>query len=552
MIPFGPLLTLAAPLLAAPSLILHNGRVWVEPGVEAQAISIEGSRVGAVGSDADVLKYASPATRVVDLKGRAVLPGFHDSHVHFMKGALGLLYPDLNGALSVADVQKRARDWMAAHPDKQWVLGRGWDHTAFADKKYPTKADLDAVTSTQPVVFTHVDGHMLWLNSEALRRAGIKPGSKDPDGAKVIRGPDGEPTGVIEKEKSDLLKGVEPEPDPATIYAALEVGIKHASRWGVTSIQGPLDVSPDNQLAQWLLLTREGKANIRYFIWGPLDRQEELSRWSVKYKDLPADRFRFGGLKGFVDGVLSNYTGYLLEPYADSPTARGRANFDLDRLTELVETADAHGLQSVLHAVGDGAVRTALDACEAAQRKSKRHLYACKIEHIEVVSPADIPRFAKLRVVASMQPSHMTYDDESGNYNPARLGPDRIKHAFAWKELEQSGALLVFGTDWPVVPLEPRLELFAATTREHMNGKPDGGWIPEQKVSLVSAIQHYTLDPAKAIGRERELGTLEAGMLADLVVLDRDLFATSGLDLLKVETDMTVFNGLVVYERAPQ
>ena len=541
-------------------LILAHGRVFIAPGRYAEAVAVSGKRIAAVGTDAEVLKLRTDKTKVVDLAGRAVTPGFHDAHVHFLKGSLQFDQADLNGTTSVAEIQERLRVFLSSHPGTGWVEGRGWDHTAFPGGKYPAAADLDAVIRTRPAALLHTDGHMLWVNSAALKLAKLTAATPDPPGGRVIRGPSGEPTGILEDSAMELMKTVLPPPGRPAMKAALLKGLALARESGVTSIQGlpdlypgPIAVSLKDCLAAWRELDREGKVTLRYFAWGHLDRPGEMESLRRDFTDLPPERFRLGGLKGFVDGVISNRTAALLEPYSDEPSTSGASRMTPAELERLVERAHRGGFQVELHAIGDRAVRMSLDACRASEEKAAQSGlslpdYPCKIEHIEVVDEADLPRFAALRTAASMQPSHMTYDNEPQNYNPERLG-SRVKLAFAWRSLEKAGALLVFGTDWPVMPLEPRIELFAATTREHFNGKPDGGWIPAEKVALEDAVRHYTLDPARAIGRGAELGSIEPGKLADLAVFDRDLFSVSGLDLLKVNVDLTVFDGKVVYER---
>ncbi len=547
---FLPLLLLAVVARAEDAaVILRHGKVFVAPGRYVQAVAVSGNRIAAAGDDAAVMALKGSSTTVVDLKGRTVVPGFHDAHVHFMKGSLALAGVDLNGSTTTASVRQRVRDFLAREPKAEYVQGRGWDQTAFPDKALPSRADLDAVESSRPVVLTHVDGHMLWLNGAALRRAGLKRGAADPAGARVLRDAAGEPTGIVVKEASALLKGVEPEPGRAAMKAALKKGLALARSCGVTSVQGPLDVAPETQLAAWRELAGEGEMTLRYFAWLPLERPAEAAR--LKASGIAPARLSIGGLKGFVDGEIGDRSAALLAPYSDAPGALGRPNYEPKRLNELVAAGHRAGFQIVMHAIGDRGVRMALDACEASEKKAAAGSlpeHPCKVEHIEVVDAADLPRFAALRAVASMQPSHMTYDLEEQNYNPARLGP-RVARAFAWRSMEDAGALLAFGTDWPVMPLEPRVALFAATTREHFDLKPAGGWIPEQRVSLESAVRHYTLDPARAIGRGDELGTIEPGRLADLVVLDGDVFSASPEDLLKVKTDMTIFDGKIVYER---
>lgn len=552
---FAFLLTAAA-RAAEPSLILHHGKIFLAPGHYAQAVAVSENRVSAVGKSEEIIRLKGPKTKVIDLQGRAVTPGFHDAHVHFFKGALFLTQADLNGAASVAEIQKRLLDYLQRNPQAEWVLGRGWDHTAFADQKYPARQDLDAVISTRPVALTDVDGHKLWLNSEALRRARIPSAAAKPGKGEIVRNEKGEPTGILIDDAMRLAEKAIPRPDRKARMEALRKALALARRYGVTSVDslpGIIDTPPEEQLDLWRELYQRGEFTLRFFLYGRLEDPEGFAKLKKEAFQFPRNRLSLIGLKGFVDGVISARSAALLEPYFDDPKTRGEPKYPAGKLNALVRAAHRAGFQVALHAIGDRAVRMALDACQASEEGAKEKslilpAFPCRIEHIEVADPSDLPRFKELKVAASMQPSHMTYDNEIQNYNPERLG-ERVRGAFAWKSLEEAGATLAFGTDWPVMPLEPRIDLFAAATRQHFNGKPPQGWVPREKITLESAIEHYTLGPARAIGLEEELGSIVPGKLADLVVFDRDLFAVSGLELLKVEVDLTVFDGKVVYER---
>lgn len=535
---------------AAPDLILHHGGVFLSPSRRAEAVAISGERITAVGTDKEILPLKGPKTKVIDLAGRAVTPGFHDAHVHFIKGALSLVRADLFGTTSVAQIQQRLRKFVDSGPAEDWIQGRGWDHTAFADPAYPTRQDIDAIVSTRPVVLTHADGNeILWANTLALKMAGITAQVQDPPNGQIIRDSKGEPTGVLTGAAAAMLEAAVPAPGRAIKKAALKKALALARRAGVTSIQGQLDVAPQEQLGLWRELDREGDVNLRYFIWGMLDEQELAAKLRKEFADLPAEKFQIGGLKAILDGVISARTAALLKPYSDAPQLNAEPRYTADELAGLMKKGHELGFQIVMHAIGDRSVRLALDSCQAlAPWPKARLLPPCKIEHIELIDPSDLPRFKALGVVASMQPSHMTYDLEAQNYNPQRLG-DRIGYSFAWRSFLDNGAILAFGTDWPVMPLEPRVGLFAATTRQHFDGKPAGGWVPKQKLSLGEAIRQYTLAPAQAIGRDKELGSLAVGQLADLVVFDKNIFSVEGLALLKIEVDMTIFNGKIVYDK---
>ncbi len=549
----------AVALAAEPDLILAHGKVFLGPGRYAQAVAVEGGRIKAVGADSVVLALKGAKTRVVDLKGRTVTPGFHDAHTHFVKGALLMTQVDLNGTSSLAEVQAKVARYAAENSTAAWILGRGWDQTSWPGGAYPTAADLDVAVTTRPAALTDADGHKLWLNTEAMRRITLHAHNPNLVEGQYLKGADGEPSGVFMDETMAYVFKYVPAPSREQKLTGLRKALALARENGVTAIdsmQGPVDYSPEEQVSLWRELSKNGEMTLRYFLYGRIDDPAGFAKLKKSAADVPRDHLDFIGLKAFVDGTIGDRTAALLAPYFDDAKTSGSLKHSDSSLAAMVERAHRDGFQVAFHAVGDRAVRQALDACEKSEKKAKEEervlpSYPCRVEHIELVSPEDLPRFAALRAAASMQPSHMTYDREDENYNPNRLGA-RVKWAFAWKSLEDAGALLIFGTDWPVMPLPPRIALFAATTRRHFDGKPEGGWIPEQKIALDSAIEHYTADAARALGKEDQLGSIASGRLADLVVFDRDLFAASGLDLLKVEVDMTVLEGKVVYERAAE
>lgn len=546
----------AAALAAAaaePDLILRGGPVFMAPGLYAEAVAVAGNRIEAVGTSAEVSRLAGKKTRVLELAGRSVLPGFHDAHAHFFKGALFLTQVDLNGAGTIDEVKKRVSDFAAVNPEAEWIIGRGWDESVIGAR--PTRYDLDSV-STRPVALTDVDGHKLLLNTEALRRSRITRATPKLTKGEIVRDESGEPTGLLLEEAMVLGQRGVPSYTREQKLAALRRALKLARESGVTAVQsmpGIVDTPVAEAVELWRELYKRRETTIRLFLFGRLEDAAATAKLrKAAAADFPASRFGVQGVKGFVDGVLGSRTAALLEPYFDDSKLKGKPNYPAFRLNSLVASAHKLGLQVALHAIGDRAVRLALDACERSVSKSRSAgrvlpLFPCRVEHVEVLDPADAGRFKGV-AAASMQPSHMTYDNEEQNYNPNRLG-SRVRMAFPWKSLEDAGATLAFGTDWPVMPLHPRLELFAAVTRTHFNGRPAGGWVPQQKISLEQAVQHYTLDPARVVNREALLGSIKPGKLADLVVLDRDLSEVEGPDLMKVEIDYTIFDGRIVYSR---
>jgi predicted amidohydrolase YtcJ len=548
-------LIIAAASAAEPDLILAHGKVFLGPGRYAQALAVTGNRISAVGRDAEVLSAKGEKTRVVDLQGRAVTPGFHDAHARLLRGALLLLGVDLSGSATTAEVQKKLADFAAAHPKSEWIVGRGWDHEAFLDGSAPTKLDLDAVVSTRPVALTDSDGDTLWMNSEGLRRARLTPTSPGLHAGDYLKDEKGELAGVFMGEGIAAAMRPIPKPTRAERLEALRRALALARREGVTSIDampGPDDPSPAEQIEFWRELNKTGEFTARFFLYGRLNDPQGLAKLKRGAVDIPRDRLDFIGVAGPLDGQIADRTAALLAPYFDEKTGGGLRHQQF-ALNALVREAHELGFQAALRAAGDKAVRSGLDACQRSEEAAKKEerilpLYPCRIESAELVDPADLPRFAALRAAASVSPARLAFADITRNYYPNRLGA-RVRQSFPWKSLEDGGALLLFGSDWPSNPFSPRLALFAAATRESLDGAPAGGWMPKEKLSLENAVQHSTADPAKAIGKADILGRIAPGQLADLAVFDRDLFAASGVDLLKAQIDLTVYNGRVVFER---
>ena len=545
-----------APAAAAePDLIFFGGKVFRGPGRYAQAVAIGDNRISDVGFDADILRLKGEKTAVVDLRGRAVTPGFHDAHAHFLKGALFLNQVDLNGAKSLAEIKKRVAAYASSHPEADWILGRGWEQAAFADPQAPTREALDAVVSTRPVALTQAGGRGLWMNTEGLRRAHITKTTSNLNKGEIALDASGRPTGLLREDAVGLAARFIPRPTRAQKLDALRKALALARELGVTSVDSMpdvVDIPPREQADLWSELYRKQETTLRFFMYGRLEDASEAAALRKTMADFPRTRFGVVGAKGFVDGTIDARTAALFEPYFDDPKTAGKPLITQGRLDELVRRAHALGLQTALSAAGDRAVRMALNACEKSEDYAKKESlvlvpYPCRVERADVVSTEDAPRFKTL-AAASMQPGRMAYADEVENYNPERLG-GRVQQVFAWKTLEDAGAQMAFGSDWPMAALDPRVGLFAATTRRNFNGRPAQGWIPKQKISLEDAVEHYTASPARLIGREEELGSIAPGKLADLVVFDRDLFSTSGLDLLAVKVDYTIYDGRIVYER---
>ncbi len=477
--------------------------------------------------------------------------GFIDSHIHFLEGSLALEQLSLDGSNAKAEMQERLRDYSRAHPGKSWLLGRGWVYNAFAPTGLPHKKLIDEIVSDRPVLLEAYDGHTIWVNPRALQEAGITRETPDPPHGTIVRDASGEPIGVLKEAAMDLVRRVVPEPTAAQKLAALQRGLREAAEAGLTSVVNA--TGSEEEIELYRELERRGRLTLRTYTAlnvRPGLTDKELKQFERIRRRYRSSWVRAGVIKGFVDGVIESHTAALLEPYSDDPSQRGGLNYAPEALTRLVRELDRRGFQVMLHAIGDRGVRVALDAIEAANRangpRNRRH----RLEHIETLSSPDIPRFARLGVIASFQPHHC-YPDPNLEQTWARnVGPARLPRSFAWREVAAAGTRLAFGSDWPVVTLAPLVGLQTAVTRQTHAGEPSGGWVGHQKLTLEQALAGYTLDGAYAQFRDDVLGSLAPGKWADLVVLSRNLFELPPFEIHKVKVEMTVVGGKIVYRDA--
>lgn len=541
----------AAPLppLAPADLILTGGKVWAGKGLpEASALAVRGGTIAAVGPDSDVLRWKGPATRVIDLKGRRVVPGFNDAHLHFASGGFGLLSLDLRHAKDEADMAARVAAFVASSaaslPPGRWITGGRWDHESWAKKALPTRASLDPGTPRNPVFVSRVDGHQGLANSLALKAAGVTRNTPDPAGGTIVRGPDGEPTGILKDNAMDLVTKVIPLPSHEEMLAAVRAAMKEAARLGVTSVQ---DNSPPAALRAYRDLLRAGELTVRINAWqgshslGPLQAAGIVG-------GIGDDWLRIGPVKLFADGSMGSGTAAFFAPYADDPSTSGLLVSGDTALKGLIRLVDAAGFQVAVHAIGDRANALVLDALEEIEKSTSRSAARPRIEHAQVIRAADLPRYRALGVVASIQPSHCISDMR---WAEKRIGPVRIHDAYRFRSLLDAGIPVAFGTDWSVEPLDPRIGIYAAVTREFPEGGPKGGWHPEEKLTIEEALDLYTRGSAYAELMEGRKGTLEAGKLADLVVFGADLLAMAKTDprsILTAPVEMTVVGGRIVFE----
>ena len=542
-------------------LLISNARVYTVERSQpwAEAVAIRDGKIVAVGSSDDLAKYRGARTRVVDAGQRLIMPGFFDSHIHFLEGSLSLGQLRLDETKNLADIQKAVKAFAEAHAQAAWILGRGWSYSEFGRETLPNKKDLDAVVADRPVLLEGFDGHTYWANSKALALAGVRAETPNPPNGEIVRDPrTGEPTGALKEAAGDLLLKVAPQPSAEERLAALRQGMRLAHEAGLTHIincgNDTPGASDDQFFDLYDRLRRQGELTLRVTMsdYQPPDglRAEDLKKIEAdKRNHPPSDDWLAGGaVKMFLDGVIESHTAALLAPYADDPAKTGSLRWTPDHYKKAVAELDKQGIQVFTHAIGDRAVRLALDAYEEAATRNRTSDARHRIEHIETISAQDIPRFGKLNVIASFQPLHAYPDDDTMNVWLKNAGHEREPRAWAWQSIWQSGGHEAFGSDWPVVTLNPWDGVQNAILRQTREGKPAGGWIPDQRLSLEQAIEGYTLGAAYSVHREHEEGSIKPGKLADLVILNQNLFAIDPRKIAETQVLMTIVGGKIVYE----
>ena len=530
-----------------PDTIFVHGDIYTgAAGRRAQAVAVRGGRVVAVGSGSEIQKLKGKHTQVVDLDGHFVMPGFNDAHVHLANGGFEKLNVDLVGVRSLAEMQGRIAKSAKVTPAGEWITGRGWDDTLWPGQKLPTSQDIDPVTGDHPAIFTRVDGHIAVANSAALKFAGITASTPDPAGGKIDRDPQGEPTGILRETAKDDLIARLPAPSLAQRRRALELALADAAQWGITSVQD------NSQWEDFLIfedLEREGKLTMRIAEWLPFNAPLELLQTHRAYHPQSDNLLHTTMLKGFMDGSLGSRTAAMLAPYADDPGNTGLSRYDQAKLNLMAVERVRAGFQLGFHAIGDRAVQMALDAFAEAERDAHERGeipargFRLRVEHAQITTPEQVKRFRELGVIASMQPNHLLTDIR---WAEARLGKQRAAHSYAWKEFLDAGVRLAFGTDYPVEPITPFRGLYAAVTRRSEDGKQE--YYPSERLTMEQAIAAYTTDSAYAEFAEHDKGLLQPGMLADFVVLDRDITKVQAPEILKARVLRTVVGGKTVYE----
>ena len=542
-----------------PDRIFVNGKIWTGDPAKpaAQALAVSGDKLVGVGSDQEIRALARAGTTVVDLKGRRVVPGFQDSHLHFPGPSVNSVA--LDAVTTLKEFQGTLSDFAKSHPKLPWITGRGWGYAAFpnqtVDKKY-----IDAVISDRPVYANERDGHMGLANSKALQVAGITRATKDPPNGTIMRDANGEPTGELKEAAQGLLRSHVPQATPEEVYESLLKHMDEAAAVGLTAVQNASWSPRDQPLYERALAARALKLRFRFappilpadgryprdhVLKQPLT-EEDLATYKHLRDTYRGPLMKFGSIKGMLDGVVDAGTAAMYEPYVGGG-GTGIPFWEQDDLNKAVALYDKEGFQVLLHAIGDKAVTMALDAFEYAGKTNKTQGRRHKVEHIEVPRLSDLPRFKQLGVIASTQPMFANPDETALQNFAVLLGPGRAAIADSFKLFDDAGAIQVFGSDWPVMDFSPIRGLSVAVTRMTPQGTPAGGWYPQGRVSVEAALRHYTRDAAYGSFDEQIRGTLTTGKLADFVVLSGDILTMPPAEIVKTKVLLTVMGGNDTY-----
>ncbi len=526
-----------------PASILILGRVWTSDAKQpwAEGVAVRGERIVAVGTRDQLEQYRGDKTQVIDAGAGMVVPGLIDSHIHLIDGGLQLASVQLRDAKTREEFVHRIGAYASKKAKGEWITGGDWDHTLWGGE-LPSRDWIDAVTPDNPVWLNRLDGHMSLANSAAMRAAKVVDDVKDVPGGEIVRDKAGRPTGMFKDNALGLIDRAVPDPSMQQRLDATVAAMNYLAARGVTAVH---HLGTWSQLDIFRVAERRGLLKTRIYACTPLGEWERLAK-EVKERGRGDDWLRIGGLKGFVDGSLGSHTAAFLEPFSDATGGRGLLVNTEEDLEKWTLGADKAGLQVVVHAIGDRAIRMQLDIYERVAEANGPRDRRFRIEHAQHIAPADLPRFAKLDVIASMQPYHAIDD---GRWAERSIGAKRCETTYAFRSLLDSGARLAFGSDWFVAPPTPIEGIYAAVTRRTIDGKNPDGWVPQQKIKVEEALRAYTIDAAYAGFNEKSLGSLEPGKLADMVVLDRNLFDTPPNKLDTVPIRKTIVGGKVVYDR---
>jgi predicted amidohydrolase YtcJ len=510
---------------------------------QAEAVLIENNRIKAVGSNDEIKKLTDKDTEVIDLKGKLMLPGFIDNHLHFISGGFYLQGIDLRDAKSTKEFKQLVKDYAELHPAK-WITGGNWDHEAWEVNDLPVKEMIDEFTPNTPVLIDRFDGHMALANSYALKLAGITKDTESPDGGLIVKDPvTGEPTGILKDNAMGLVSRHIPPESDEEYYKAAVTALDHVKQFGITSVQ---DITYKRDLDVYRQLEKENKLTCRIYTRYPIAAYKML----VDNKfEVPSgsEKLKLGSLKAFADGSLGSSTAWFFERYDQDTNTVGLA-MDIvtdGSLEKWAIDADKNHLQICTHAIGDQANSFMLDLYKKITEVNPKWDRRFRIEHAQHVRLEDVPRFEESGVIASVQPYHAIDD---GVWAEKRIGPERIKYTYPFRSFIDNNVLLCFGSDWTVAPVNPLLGIYAAVTRRTLDDKNPDGWIPEQKITVEEAVKAYTINNAYAAFEEKEKGSIEEGKLADFVVLNEDIFKIDPVKIKDVTVSMTVFDGNIIYK----
>ncbi|MGB9300568.1 MAG: amidohydrolase [Anaerolineae bacterium] len=529
-------------------LLLLNGTIYTMDSSRprAQAVAAKGSRIEAVGTDEELRGLATSGEwRIIDLRGRAVLPAFTDCHLHFLEYTLKASRLSLEERLSLEGALSRVQEYVQHAEAGAWIRGSGWSDSTWPPGGVAWRQLLDRVAPEHPVVLTKKDGHVIWVNSEALRRAGIDEDTPEPSGGVIERDPETrQPTGLFKEEAMHLVCDAIPSLSARERQAALRRGVAEAQELGIAGVHdcGSWQSVKDESFSDYQEMIGSDELGVRVFMMISRASLDEAIKVGLR-SGFGDSYLQVGNVKLFCDGTLGSQTAEMIEPFLGQPDNKGVAAISQEELEETVHKASSAGIACSVHAIGDKANRRVLDAFEKQRRAGLGRELRHRIEHVQLLHADDVPRFKELQVIASMQPIHATQD----MYLADRYWGERARLSYAWRSLLDSGARLAFGSDAPVESMNPIVGIHAAVTRQRANGEPAEGWYPEQRLTVAEAVHGYTLGAAYACGRERDRGSITVGKVADLAVLSQDIFEIPPQDILTTCVVATVFDGRIVH-----
>ena len=530
----------------AADLIITNAKIWTvdKTRPSAEALAVLGERIVAVGSAGEVDAWHGPQTKVLDAQGKLLLPGFNDAHVHFVDGGDHLQAVQLKDAASPQEFARRIGERVKTTAKGEWIVGGDWDEQKWSPASLPAKELVDPVTPDTPVWVNRYDGHESLANSVTLRLAGITAKTQDPAGGEIVRDAQGNPTGVLKDAAQELVIKVMPPMTPAHRLRAIHQAMDHAASLGVTSVQ---DMNPSyDDVKAYMELLQKGQLTVRIYA-APMETDwKDQAKLGIRHGYGPA-LLRMGAVKGYADGSLGSETAYFFDAYTDAPNTHGLLSDEMHPVSAMQQRlrgADAAGLQLCVHAIGDRAISMTLDMFAQIEKTNGKRDRRWRIEHSQHMAVKDFVRYARLGVIASVQPYHAIDD---GRWAETRIGPDRIKRTYAFRTFLDNGVRLAFGTDWSVAPLSPMWTVYAAVTRATLDGKNPDGWVPEQKLTVSEAIEAYTMGSAYAEFQEKEKGSITPGKLADFVLLSDDIFKIPPAAIRNVKVEATYMGGKLVF-----